>query len=115
MIEKFDPLKGEIFQIIDEKGQANPEYEPDLSKEILKNIYELMVTARAADIKAVKLQRQGRMGTYAPNLGQEGCQVGTGLAVQKDDWVFPHFRDLGLYLALGFPLKNFYPKICNTF
>ena len=74
MIAKFDPLKGEIFQIIDEKGQVNPEHEPDLSAEILKNIYELMVMARAADIKAVKLQRQGRMGTYAPNLGQEGCQ-----------------------------------------
>jgi pyruvate dehydrogenase E1 component alpha subunit len=67
-----------------------------------------MQTTRAADIKAIKLQRQGRMGTYAPNHGQEGCQVGAGMAVQKNDWVFPHFRDLGMYLTLGFPLKNVY-------
>lgn len=108
VIEKFEPLRNDILQVIDEKGQVQSEYEPNLSQIELKKIYSLMVTARAADIKAIKLQRQGRMGTYAPNQGQEGCQVGAGMAVQKNDWVFPHFRDLGLYLTLGFPLKNSY-------
>ncbi len=108
MITEFDPLKKDILQIIDEKGQVHPEYEPTLSQIELKKIYSLMVTARAADLKAIRLQRQGRMGTYAPNHGQEGCQVGAGMAVKKKDWVFPHFRDLGLYLTLGFPLKNSY-------
>ena len=109
MIEVFDPLKEDILQIIDEHGAVvQPQHEPELHEEDLKKIYSLMQTTRAADIKAIKLQRQGRMGTYAPNHGQEGCQIGAGMAVQKKDWVFPHFRDLGMHLTLGFPLKNFY-------
>ncbi|MFC2167357.1 pyruvate dehydrogenase (acetyl-transferring) E1 component subunit alpha [Acidobacteriota bacterium] len=108
MIEEFDPLKGDILQVIDEKGQVQSKYEPSLSQDELKKIFSLMQIARAADLKAIKLQRQGRMGTYAPNHGQEGCQVGAGFAVHKNDWVFPHFRDLGLYLTLGFPLTNVY-------
>jgi pyruvate dehydrogenase E1 component alpha subunit len=108
LTEKFDPLKGEIFQVIDPEGQVDSRWEPELSADLLKKIYGLMVTTRSADSKALKLQRQGRMGTYAPNLGQEGCQVGAALAVQKGDWVFPHFRDLGLYLTLGYPLARFY-------
>ncbi len=36
-----------------------------------------MVLTRTADTKALKLQRQGRMGTYAPSLGHEACQVGS--------------------------------------
>jgi len=108
VIEKFDPLNEDILQVIDEKGRVNTEYEPTLSQDELKKIYSLMQTTRAADIKAIKLQRQGRMGTYAPNHGQEGCQVGAGMAVQKNDWIFPHFRDLGMYVTLGFPLKNVY-------
>ena len=108
VIEKFNPIKEEKLQVLDENGQVNQDLEPSLSSEDLKKMYNLMVLARAADIKAINLQRQGRMGTYAPSLGQEGCQVGGGMAVQNGDWIFPHFRDLGLHLTLGFPLKNFY-------
>jgi pyruvate dehydrogenase E1 component alpha subunit len=108
VIERFDSSKEEMLQVLDESGKVNPELEPSLPPEELKKIYNLMVMARAADNKALKLQRQGRMGTYAPSLGQEGCQVGGGMAVQNGDWIFPHFRDLGLHLTLGFPLKNFY-------
>lgn len=106
--ERFDPLKDKIFQVIDENGKADPELDPSLPPEELKKIYNLMVMTRATDIKALELQREGRMGTYAPDIGHEGCQVGGGMAVQNGDWTFPHFRDLGLFLALGFPLKNFF-------
>jgi pyruvate dehydrogenase E1 component alpha subunit len=108
MIDKFDPLKGERFQVLNENGQANPEWEPSLSQSDLKKIYGLMVTARAADLKALKMQRQGRMGTFAPSLGHEACQVGSAFAMQKKDWTFPYFRDLGTYVTLGLPLKHYF-------
>ena len=28
--------------------------------------------------------------------------------MEKEDWFFPYFRDLGSYITLGFPLKNYY-------
>jgi len=108
MIENFDPLKGEIFQILDEGGRVRNDLEPRLAEGDLQRIYALMVATRVADQKALKLQRQGRLGTYAPSLGHEACQVGTAYPLQKEDWVFPYFRDLGVYLTLGYPLSDYY-------
>jgi len=108
VIEQFNPLKGEMFQILDEKGQIVSSLEPALPDEELKKIYAFMVVSRQADLKAFVLQRQGRMGTYAPSLGHEACQVGSAFPLKKSDWVFPYFRDLGMYITLGFPLKNYY-------
>jgi len=108
VIERYDPLKGERLQILSETGAVNPDLEPSLANEELRRIYGLMLTTRTADLKAMRLQRQGRMGTFAPGLGQEACQVGSASAVGKKDWVFPYFRDLGTYITLGLPLKNYY-------
>jgi pyruvate dehydrogenase E1 component alpha subunit len=108
LIEKFDPLKGERLQILAETGLVRPDLEPRLAAADLTRIYGLMVTTRAADEKSLRLQRQGRMGTFAASLGHEACQVGSAFALQKDDWVFPYFRDLGTYITLGLPLKNYF-------
>jgi len=108
MIERFDPLKGERLQILDESGRARPGLEPALPPADLRRMYERMVLTRVADAKALKLQRQGRMGTFASSLGHEACQVGTASAVAAGDWFFPYFRDMGVYLALGYPLADYY-------
>lgn len=107
-IANFDPLKGEMFQILNAKGEVRTELEPVLSEEDLKQLYRCMVTTRIADTKALKLQRQGRMGTFAQSLGHEACQVGSAFAVTKEDWVVPYFRDLGTYVVLGFPLRQWF-------
>lgn len=98
----------DMFQILAEDGRAAPDREPKLSASDLQKLYALMATTRAADLKALKLQRQGRMGTFAPSLGHEACQVGSAFALRPQDWVFPYFRDLGTYITLGLPLKNYY-------
>ncbi len=103
-----NPLRGERFQVLDENGRVRNGWKPELGDSELKKIYGLMVTTRAADLKAFKLQRQGRLGTFAPSLGHEACQVGPAFALQKDDWVIPYFRDLGTYITLGLPLRSYY-------
>lgn len=108
MFEQFDPLQGRKLQVIDEAGKVVSDFEPRLGDAELARMYELMVLTRAADDKAIKLQRQGRFGTYAPSLGHEACQIGTASPVKPDDVFFPYFRDLGAYLTLGFPLSAFY-------
>jgi pyruvate dehydrogenase E1 component alpha subunit len=97
-----------MFQILDKDGQLRTQPAPKLSKKDLQKLFRFMLTTRLADEKAFKLQRQGRMGTFAPSLGHEACQVGTAYALKKEDWFFPYFRDLGSYLTLGFPLENYY-------
>jgi pyruvate dehydrogenase E1 component alpha subunit len=108
MIERFDPLKGEMLAILDPQGNARPDLEPKLPSEDLLMMYRHMVMTRLADAKALKLQRQGRLGTFAPSRGHEACQVGTASAVKKGDWFFPYFRDLGSMITLGYPLQDYY-------
>ena len=108
MIERFDPLKGERLRILDEDGRAAPELDPNLPDDTLRTLYERMARSRAADAKALKLQRQGRLGTYAPSLGHEAAQVGLASAMSREDWFFPYFRDLGAFLTLGYPLADYY-------
>jgi len=108
MIERFDPVKGQRLRVIDDEGRAAPGLDPGLPDDALRTLYERMALTRAADGKALKLQRQGRMGTYAPSLGHEAAQVGLASAMNRDDWFFPYFRDLGAFLTLGYPLADYY-------
>lgn len=109
LFEQFDPLRGERLQILDQDGRlTRKDLEPALADVDLRRIYSLMVLTRTADQKALKLQRQGRLGTYAPSLGHEACQVGAAFGLRAEDWIFPYFRDLGLYLTIGFPLASYF-------
>ena len=97
-----------MFRIIDDEGRIIEKKEPDLSNAQLESIYLYMITCRLVDAKSLKLQRQGRLGTFAQSLGHEACQVGSAFALEKEDWFFPYFRDLGAYITLGLPLKFYF-------
>ncbi len=77
-----------------------------LGAERLVGAYRTMVLARALDERALALQRQGRIGFYAPHAGQEATLVGSGLAMEADDWVFPAYRELAVALVRGAPLQS---------
>ncbi|QQG38965.1 MAG: pyruvate dehydrogenase (acetyl-transferring) E1 component subunit alpha [Candidatus Woesearchaeota archaeon] len=96
------------LQILDETGKIDSNLMPKLSNDDIKKLYELMVITRIADDKALKLQRQGRIGTYAESKGQEASQVGSAYALKKEDFVFPSFRELGMFVTRNFPLEQYY-------
>ncbi|MBS3083800.1 pyruvate dehydrogenase (acetyl-transferring) E1 component subunit alpha [Candidatus Pacearchaeota archaeon] len=97
-IAKFDVL---YLQILDENGDCDEKNKPKITDEVLKEMYRFLILTRAFDDKALKLQRQGRLGTYAPMRGQEAGQIGSAFALSKDDWVFPAFRENGVYMIKG--------------
>ncbi|MHA1713990.1 MAG: pyruvate dehydrogenase (acetyl-transferring) E1 component subunit alpha [Candidatus Ranarchaeia archaeon] len=97
-------FKIDSLQILDETGHITGDYVPDLSQADLKKLYELMVLTRVFDEKAISLQRQGRLGTYASIRGQEAISVGAGFMLRHDDWFFPAFRDYGTYFARDYPI-----------
>ena len=109
LTKRFDPLKGEMLQIMDAEGRiVAPELKPDLSDERVLELYKVMLLTRAADTKALQLQRQGRMLTYAPNTGQEAAQVGSAAVLRETDWLVPAFRELGAWLVKGVSLEHIY-------
>lgn len=88
--------------IVDDKGQLVDEsYKDKIDEKLVKEIYYNMIRIRTFDRRAINLQRQGRLGTYAPFEGQEAAQVGSALALESDDWVFPTYRDHGATITFG--------------
>ncbi len=73
----------------------------ELASEDLEPIYRTILLARALDERCLTMQRQGRIGFYAPVMGQEAAQVACGWALNPKDWVFPSYRELGLALTRG--------------
>jgi pyruvate dehydrogenase E1 component alpha subunit len=69
-------------------------------------LYSSMVLARAADARMLKLQRQGRLGTFPPCTGQEASVCGAALAMGERDWLVGSYRELGARLMRGEPLEN---------
>jgi hypothetical protein len=84
------------LQILDEEGNVDKGLEPDLSPEVLVRIYRLMYLAREGDQRMLKLQRQGRVGTFGPCTGQEACVVAPAVAMTEKDWFVGSFRELGV-------------------
>jgi 2-oxoisovalerate dehydrogenase E1 component alpha subunit len=72
----------------------------------LLSLYRGMVLTRAFDLKAVSLQRTGRLGTYAVSLGQEAVSVGIASAMREEDVVLPSYRDNGTLLWRGTKMEE---------
>jgi pyruvate dehydrogenase E1 component alpha subunit len=68
--------------------------------ELIK-MYRMMVLARTFDVKAVNLQRTGKLGTYPPALGHEAVQVACGAALKAEDCIAPVYREIGTQLWRG--------------
>jgi len=108
IFEEYHPLKGKTLSILDKNGTIKEDSLPDFSDEELRAFYRWVVFSRIADQKALNLQRQGRMGTYAPVLGQEAIQIGVASAMEPDDWLFPSYREPVAALIRGLPLSQMY-------
>jgi len=84
----------ERIQVLDEDGQVREDATvPDLSDDQFVEMYRQLRLGRHFDERAVSLQRQGRMGTYPPMAGQEAAQVGSAMAIDSEDWIYPSYRE----------------------
>lgn len=92
------------LSILDEQGNVDEKLNPKLSTSQLIELYTHLTRLRMFDDKALKLQRQGRIGTYGSCAGQEACTVGSAFAMQKQDWTFPAFREHGVFFTRGVPM-----------
>ncbi|MDE0564870.1 thiamine pyrophosphate-dependent enzyme, partial [Exiguobacterium sp. B2(2022)] len=95
----------QTFRILDEKGEVvNQDAMPDLTDEQLQELMRRMVYTRIWDQRAISLNRQGRLGFYAPVAGQEATMIGTQYALDKEDWILPGYRDIPQLVFHGLPL-----------
>ncbi len=94
----------QYLQILDEHGKVDTKLEPDLGSERAVEMYRWMRLARELDERMLKLQRQGRLGTFPPCTGQEAVSIPAAMAMRDGDWFVGAFRELGGRLVRGEPL-----------
>ena len=96
----------ESLSILDADGKVDKKLEPKLSKDELRTLFRAMLLSRRYDERMLRLQRQGRIGTYGPALGQEAASLGPAFAITKDDWFVPSFREPAGMLWRGWPMAR---------
>lgn len=77
-----------------------------LKEEDFLKFYRDMSRMRRFDNEATALQRQGQLGLWAPAIGQEACQIGSGYAVGPNDHIFPSYREHGVAITHGIDLMS---------
>jgi pyruvate dehydrogenase E1 component alpha subunit len=80
---------------------AEQRFSRDLPPETLAWLYEMMVVTRQLDEEFIYLQRQGELALVASCRGQEAAQIGAAACLRKTDWLFPQYREVGVYLLRG--------------
>lgn len=105
-LEAVQSFTVQRLSVLEPDGSVDAELEPALTDDDRLALLEAMLLARIADERMLKLQRQGRLGTFPPGLGQEAACVGAAFAMAEQDWLVPAFRDLGAAMARGYPLEH---------
>ena len=97
------PAEGDMRRVIGD-GEAQPDGEVEgLSEQDLLELYRAMVLLRTYDERSVVFHRQGRIGTYAIFWGHEAMQAGAVHALDREDWIFPSYRESAVGLLRGMP------------
>jgi pyruvate dehydrogenase E1 component subunit alpha len=97
------PAERDLRRVIGD-GEDVPDGEVEgLSEADLLELHRQLVLLRTYDERSVVYHRQGRIGTYAIFWGHEAMQVGSAFALERDDWIFPSYRESAIGLLRGMP------------
>ena len=94
------------LSILDVDGNIDAALEPQIDNDELLKLYRFMVLTRILDERMIRMQRQGKLGTFAPCRGQEATQIGYIQPIQKDDWVVPSYRAPGAQIWRGWSIAQ---------
>jgi len=97
----------ETLEVLNADGEiVNEDAVPHLSDEQLVELMRRMVYTRIWDQRAISLNRQGRLGFYAPVAGQEASMLASQFALDKEDWLLGSYRDIPQLVFHGLPLTK---------
>jgi pyruvate dehydrogenase E1 component alpha subunit len=85
-------------------GESVPDGEVEgLDESDFLELYRQLVLLRTYDERSLVYHRQGRIGTYAIFWNHEAMQVGSHYALEREDWIFPSYRESAIGLLRGMP------------
>src|SRR5690349_12728665 len=100
------PAEQDLRRVIGD-GEGVPDGEVEgLAEADLLELHRQLVLLRTYDERSVVYHRQGRIGTYAIYWGHEAMQVGSTYALEREDWIFPSYRESAIGLLRGLPAST---------
>src|SRR5438874_4571022 len=88
-------------------GETVPDGEVEgLEERDLLELYRWLVLLRTYDERTVVFQRQWRIGTYAIFWNHAAMQAGSVYALEREDWIFPSYRESAIGLLRGMPVST---------
>ncbi|WP_439516293.1 alpha-ketoacid dehydrogenase subunit alpha/beta [Sediminibacterium sp.] len=73
-------------------------------------IYRNILLPRMIEEKMLVLLRQGKISKWFSGIGQEAIAVGSTLALQKDEWIMPLHRNLGVFTSRQMGLEKLFKQ-----
>ena len=77
--------------------------------ELLK-IYKKLLLPRLIEEKMLILLRQGKITKWFSGWGQEGISVGCSYAMEKEEYILPMHRNLGVFTTREIPLNRLFSQ-----
>ena len=81
-----------------------------LSKQKLLNLYKALLKPRMIEEKMLILLRQGKISKWFSGIGQEAIAVGVTQALNKEEYILPMHRNLGVFTTRNIPLYRLFSQ-----
>jgi 2-oxoisovalerate dehydrogenase E1 component len=85
-------------------------FDNTLDNEVLIGLYKKMLLPRSIEEKMLILLRQGRISKWFSGIGQEAISIGVTAAMQKEEYIMPMHRNLGVFTAREIPLWKLFAQ-----
>ncbi len=84
------------------------------SDEILRGLYEALIRPRLIEEKMLILLRQNKISKWFSGIGQEAISVGITQALDKDEYILPMHRNLGVFTGREIPFVRLFAQWQGT-
>ena len=74
------------------------------------DLYTSMLLPRMIEEKMLILLRQGKISKWFSGIGQEAISVGVAKALEKEEFIFPMHRNLGVFTSRDIPLHRLFSQ-----